>query len=414
MPTIRHFFDHVKQYGTKHKIVYTLSLLMLFWCIYDGIITFITPLVITESGLSGTLMGIIVGTSSIAGALFDFVACRVFKNMFFRRVFLIMFAICALYPLLFFYAKSFWVYILAMAAWGVYYDLKNFGIFDLVSRYTRPEEHSSSFGVVQVFVSLGYLLAPIIAGFLIGETVGWQSFFVSWIFLAISAVFLLGLIMLTRGQKSQNNIQEGEVCQRVNFINEVGLWKKVGKIILPVLILTLLLNFADSFFWTVGPLLADSFEGMRGFAGLFMTAYSLPALLVGWFVGSITNKFGKKRTALVCLLVGSAVLSSLFLFKSPAIIMLVIFVSSFFTSMSWPAINGAYADYISETTRLENEINGLEDFFTNIGYVIGPMIAGVSVDLIGNEMTFSALGVFGVVSSIILLFVTPRKIEVKL
>jgi len=414
MPTIRHFFDHVKKYGNRHKIVYTLALLMLFWCIYDGIITFITPIVITESGLSGTLMGIIVGTSSIAGALFDFIACRIFKSLFFRRVFLIMFGICLFYPLLLFRAKTFWIYIIAMALWGVYYDLKNFGIFDLVSRYTKHNEHSSSFGVVSVFVSLGYLLAPIIAGFMVGESVGWQPFVASWIFLLISAIFLLGLIVLTRYQKNDATVPTAEVCQRVNFLNEVGLWKRIGKIIFPVLILTLLLNFVDSFFWTVGPLLAESFSGTFGFAGFFMAAYSLPALLVGWFVGPITGKFGKKRAALTCLFIGSIILSTLFLFHNQMLLIGVIFMASIFISMAWPAINGAYADYISETIRMENEINGLEDFFTNIGYVIGPMIAGFLVDLLGNTETFSVLGGFVAICALILLFVTPKKIDIKL
>jgi len=81
--------------------------------------------------------------------------------------------------------------------------------------------------------------------------------------------------------------------------------------------------------------------------------------------------------------------------------------------MSWPAINGAYADYINEAGRVENEINGLEDFFTNIGYVAGPMIAGFLVDLIGNTLTFSVLGVFGALSAVVLLVVTPKSFKIK-
>ncbi|KKQ26990.1 MAG: Blt protein [Candidatus Magasanikbacteria bacterium GW2011_GWC2_37_14] len=413
MPTIRHFLTHVKKYGNNHKIIYTLSLMMLFWCIYDGIITFITPIYIVQSGMSGTLMGIIVGTSSIAGALFDFIACRIFKNMFFRRVFLIMFGICLFYPLYLYEAKSFWAFIIGMAVWGVYYDLKNFGIFDIVGRFTKPAEHSSSFGVIQVFVNLGYLLSPIIAGFIVGEMVDWKPFFVSWIFLLVSGIFLIMLFFLTRQQKNSVPMACNENCKRINFLNEIHLWKKIGHLILPVLLLTLLLNLIDAFFWTVGPILAESFEGMHQFAGFFMTAYSLPTLLVGWFVGSITTKYGKKKTAMLSLLIGSLILSSLYFFQGPLQIIGVIFLASIFISLSWPAINGVYADYISETEKLENEINGLEDFFTNVGYVIGPMIAGILVDLIGNTLTFSVLGIFVAVCAFVLLLVTPKKIQIK-
>jgi MFS family permease len=194
---------------------------------------------------------------------------------------------------------------------------------------------------------------------------------------------------------------------------EVKIWSKIGKILLPVLFLTFFLNFFDAFFWTIGPLVAESLAGVHRFAGLFMVAYTLPALLVGWFVGVFTRRFGKKHTAFMSLFVGSLLLSLLFFIKNPIIMMVEIFVSSLFMAMSWPAINGTYADYISETVQYEKEIEGLEDFYTNLGYIFGPIISGFVADRLGNINAFVLLGLAGILISITLLLFTPKKIVLK-
>jgi MFS family permease len=410
MFTLRHLVVHLKRYDTKHKALYFLSFMLLFWAIYDGIISYITPLVIVEEGMSKTLMGIVMAASSVAGALFDFLMCRLFKSLLFRRVFLVMFTICFLYPLILWQAKTFFLYLIAMGLWGIYYDLKSFGVFDFVGWHTAKEEHSSSFGVASVFLSLGYLLAPILAAALIGELVDWKPFVLAWVFLLISLVFFVILLILTRNERNQIPLSNISESRPVNFFAEFGLWRKVGAVIFPVLILTVFLNIFDAFFWTVGPLLAESFSSMHQFAGFFMTAYSLPTLLVGWFVGSVTARLGKKRAAFISFLSGSLVITLLIFTSSPLMMILIVFLASFLSSLAWPAINGAYADYITEAHNLEKEIEGLEDFASNLGYIIGPILAGFLADRVGNAGTFSVLGLVSVIISIFLLKITPKHI----
>jgi MFS family permease len=384
--------------------------MMLFWAIYEGIISYMTPLIIINNGISETLMGIIIGTSSISGAFFDFIACRIFKNTYYKRMFLIMFSICLIYPLILSQANSFVIYLLAMSLWGVYFDLKNIGNFDFVGRHTAKTEHASSFGLIQVFQSVGFLLAPILVGFLIAENFNYKPLVLAWIFLVMAAIFF-GLLFFSKDKTA--GYKETEYGDRKKTWAGLLLdWKDLGKILFPVLILTLMINFIDSFFWTVGPIFAESLTEMKKFAGFFMTAYSLPALLVGWIVGSLTRKHGKKKTAFITLLIGSIFLSLINFIDNTILVILNILIASFFISMSWPAINGAYADYISETPHYEKEIAGLEDFFTNLGYVLGPVLAGVIADNIGTAGAFSLLGMIGIIVAIILLIITPKKINI--
>lgn len=409
MPTFKHLIDYIQLYKLTRKPLYMLGFLMLFWALYEGIISYITPIVITNSGLTKTMMGVIVGSSSIAGALFDFVVCRLFTNTYYKRLFVIMFALCLVYPLILFNANSFIVYLLAMAIWGVYYDLKNIANFDYVGRFTNKREHSQNFGIISVFQSVGLLLAPIIVGFLVADSLDWKPFAVAWIFLVISIFFFIALISMSKRHKMKDDHEEE--CKRTTWA-EVIVWNRIGKIILPILMLTLFLNFLDSFFWTVGPIFAESLAGDHHLAGFFMTAYSLPALLVGWHVGALTRKYGKKRTAFASLMIGSSLMTLIYFVENSLLTMLNVFASSIFISMAWPAVNGAYADYISETAKYEKEIEGLEDFYTNLGYVLGPITAGFLADLLGYSGAFSLLGILGFFMGATLLAVTPRKINV--
>ena len=103
------------------------------------------------------------------------------------------------------------------------------------------------------------------------------------------------------------------------------------------------------------------------------------------------------------------------LFRSQNFILvtLFVFIASFCFAISWPSINGAYADYISESEHFEKEIEGLEDFSMNLGYTIGPMMAGFLADRAGNLQSFALFAVAGAVLSLGLFLFAPKTITVK-
>ena len=138
----------LREYGNQHKIVFMFSLMVLFWTIFDDIMSYITPILIQENGFSMSMIGFIIGSSSITGALFDFLISKFFKNTNYKRMFLILFVICAVYPFLLWQAKALWFFLLVMAVWGIYFDLYGFGVFNFISRRSRKKDNSSYFGIV--------------------------------------------------------------------------------------------------------------------------------------------------------------------------------------------------------------------------------------------------------------------------
>lgn len=404
-------FAQLKQLGLNNKLLYIVGIMLFFWAIFDGILGYLVPLVITQAGFSDTVMGIIFGSSSIVGAAFDFLLSKYITNTHFRRIYFGLFAICALYPLILWQAKGVWMFLLAMAMWGVYFDLENFGNFDFVGRKADTESHAAHFGVLTSFKAIGYLLAPLLAGLLIGATtIGSNPFIFAWIMLGVSAIFFV--MLLIKGRKKEATDVEPKVIKSVNLVRELFLWRSIGKILFPVLCLTIFLNIIDAFFWTIGPLTAESFASFHPFNGLFLIAYEVPPLLTGLLVGSIANKYGKKKTAFVSLVIGSLILIYMSLFSNFLLVIGMVFIASCFIALSWPAINGAYADYISETMKYEKEIEGIEDFATNFGYIVGPIVAGFLADKVGNLPSFAFLGISGVIVGLVLLKFTPKQIKV--
>lgn len=399
------------KYNGKNAPIFIFSIVVLFWTMFDGIMSYISPLLMEENGFSKSMIGFIIGTSSITGAFFDFVICKIFKNTNFRRVFLIMFAISFIYPFLLWQAKTIWFFLFVMAVWGIYYDLYGFGVFDFVGRYTKKRDHAPSFGTVQIFRALGGILAPLIVGLVIVNNVDWRSFSLGWLFLTIGFVFFIILIILMHKYRPMAT-DLIHTPRRKNLFIELHLWKKLGKLMMPVLFLTFYLFFIEAFFWTLAPLYTET-TNLGQFGGIFLVAYALPALIIGWFVGSLTKRFGKKKTAFSALLIGSLILSSFSLASNPIISILIVLLASLFTSMALPAINAAYADYISEAPQVEGEIESLEDLAFNIGYVVGPFSAGVLADILGMKGAFSILGIFGAVLAFILLVVTPKNIIIR-
>lgn len=382
----------------KTSSLYAVGMLTFFLTIFDGILGYTIPLDVISQGYSKTALGFIIGSSSLAGAIGDILLSKFLKTSNFRRLFLAMYICCLLYALSLWQANTLIIYLIAMAFWGLYFDFKSFATFNFVGRFTQHRMHASSFGLIDVFKCLGYVIAPLIAGIIIVDKITDKPFIIALLFLAFSALSYFGLIFLTK------NTHEHLPLRKKNYslLLEINTWKKIGKIIWPVLIFTVLISISDSFFWTVGPF----------FGGLFLTLYFLPTVMVGWFVGRITKKFGKKRTAFVSFALGSLFLTLIGFLGNSWLILILIFISSSFAAISWPASNAAYADYIEESPHLEQEIEGVSDFVYNFAYTIGPIMAGFLADSFGNNMTLSLFGVAGVLVCIILLVVTPKRIHV--
>lgn len=394
-----------KNWYTSPVILF--SMLLFFWGLFDAILSYSTPIIMEENGMSLTMIGIIIGTSSITGAIFDYIFCRIFKNHEYRFVFMIMFVLCFIYPLLLMGSKTIWLFIIAMGVWGIYFDLSRFGIFNFVGRHTIKEHHVATFGAIQMILSMAYVIGPLIAGYMIVESVNIQVYATSWLFIGFSFLFFLTLIFSVKNIR-KNDPEHRNISHVRSSLLEIKIWKKLAKSMNPALFLTFFIVFIEAYFWTLSPIFVEE-ANFGWYGGLFLTAFIIPSLFMGVFVERVTKKIGTKKTAVFGLLISSFILVPFFLFSNPIISIIIVFVSSCFTSLSLPAINASYADRISQSPQYDSEIESLEDFLHNIGYIIGPISAGFLADNLHIPLVFSLLGAIGVLLTVSLLIFLPKK-----
>jgi MFS family permease len=180
---------------------------------------------------------------------------------------------------------------------------------------------------------------------------------------------------------------------------------------LPMLLVSLMLSTANAFYWTAGPLFSETL-GLGHFSGLFLASFIAPALIVGWLIGGITRRFGQRQTAVGALFFGSLIVISLGFIENTSTLVVVNFVASFILAAAYPAINGAFANFIAEAPRIETEIETIEDSSVNLGWIIGPILAGFSSDMLGYHYTFVLLGVIGALVAIIVWRIMPRYLRI--
>lgn len=407
MPSLSSFAKHWP-INSQTKPLYSISLMLFFWAIADSILSFVLPLMIVENGYTKTEMGLIIGSSSLCGAVFDLILSKIIKQPNWRKLYFVMLLFTLAFVVLLMGAGMIWVYLLAMAVWGIYWDLFGFANADFISHHVPKTENASAFGVLNVFVSLGKLLGPVIAGVALAAVAIRVSLWYSVVFFGFSCLFFI-LVNVVVPKKTETHHE----IKSLNWLAEIRIWRSLGKQLSPLLILTFLIFVYYAFFGTIGPLLAEE-SGFGALAGQVMVAHFLPSLLSGWVVGSLVKKFGKKRTALYSFLLGAAIICLLPVAAHGLLAVVIIFISAFFVGISVPAVSGAYADYIRETLKLEPEIQSITDYFYNLGWAIGPALAGSLSDSLGIPWSFGVMGAVCVGITLWLIRVTPKKISIRM
>ncbi|MBI5225158.1 MFS transporter [Candidatus Micrarchaeota archaeon] len=368
------------------------ALVVVFWAFFDSMLTYMAPLVMAYNGFSNTQIGLLIGSSSIAGLIFDFVALMLFKRPDYRKFFMIMLAICMFYPLALGGATQVWGYLLAMILWGLYFDLYGLGMFSFVSQYVERKNHAAAFGEILAGRSIGTSFAPLLVGFLLVGGIYLNVFLVAEFFIVVAiAIFLL----LLKDMKGKKPLISGQPIYSRNIFSEFNVLRITGEKLWAPLMVTFFLFFVDAFFWTLAPLYAMSLD-FSVFGGLFLAAYSIPFLLSGAIVGKVAKHFGNMKTAFGAMFLGTLAIFFFMFVSNPVLILLLVFASAFCFGISLASINGAYADFISSAPKTSRETASAEDSAFNFAYIVGPVAGGLLSDLFGIPTAFSILGAIGI------------------
>lgn len=375
----------------------------------DSILSYYSPVYINKNTLSPFITGLLISTSSMVGMLADFTMSNRLNNKSFTFFMFAAISGSFIVPLLFFLPFNLIQIVMAMAIWGIYYECKLFSNFHAVHHMVKKEKHAFAWGVITTFQSAAYFIGPTFAIMLLDR--GTTHLLSSTIVLQCMALFGLVMFVISRKKHQRTSPNQTIPVSKKSILNELLAWKVLGKRLWPMLFFAFVLSCIDAAFMNIGALLSEEIRHQHPLGAYLIAIYLLPGLLTGLFVGKFNFKMGKKRTAFVFATIAGLFLGLAGIMPSIEIFLLLVFLSSTALSITLPLTLGTFEDYIARLGRDASDLIGLENSFTSLSFVIGPIAAGLIATFVGYKVSFSFFGFFLCFTALVLLLVVPRKIR---
>lgn len=348
-----------------------LILIIFLFCIGDGIFWYILPLFTEDIVGKFSLIGLLLATPTIVslladvpmGKLSDKIGSKPLIVAALGMVILVMFAYTAIFNR---------YHLLLLLVWtGVIYTSIWVGSGAFVMKILNKKSRGTLYGIWDSVIGLGYAIGPLIAGFL--YPVGTDN-----LFIFVGILCFLSFILSTK-LKSRNHLKTFRADAGDFFINEFHDFMKLGKLGLVTAFLMIIVSFWDALVWMMEPLYAESLNVSVFEGGLLLSLFVLPTALFELFGGNLSDRFGRRLP----LVVGLATVSiGIILFvssKGLPLMALGSVLASVGIGLVSPSLEAMVADLTPH--RKEGEFLGVFAWFSDIGYAVGPIVAGVLADI---------------------------------
>jgi len=382
----------------------------MFITLGDALMAYTVPIYLDGVLQNTFLMGLVMATSSATGLLFDFLVSKKFRTKNYKYFMHTTFIFAILFPAaLLFLPPNIIFIVIAMAFWGIYFETKIYAEFHFIDRHVPKDEYSKSWGLISVLNSSAYFFGSLIATLIISYSLKF-TFATALILFGLTYLIFSLLAIKTDSTKSAN-FEESAKITNLSFKQTFKVWKTLLGKIWPLWVFSFVITLVDAAFWTVGIIFSEQMRATHPAGGLIITAYMFPPIFMGFLLPKITAKFGKKKTAFISALFASVFVLLFGLASDVYLLILLVFSGSVFLSIANPALYAAYEDYVSRLGKFNNDMIGLEQTASSVGYVVGPLLAGGIAATAGVQHTFIFTGALLLVTSLVCLFVVPRKIR---
>jgi MFS family permease len=384
------------------------SLIIFLVSVGDAIMSYLSPVYIESYVSNSLIMGIVISFSSLIGLLCDLYFPKFFSGRGFAFFSWLTLLAALIFPAAFILLPPVvTVFLVGMAAWGIYYELLHFSQFHFISRFLPGNQFARGWGILTAFKSAAYLVGPLIAVFILPR--GFSLSFTSALLFFLAAGFGLWLFTKTVPQKHPASFTVSPTKLPISHVFRVWylLWKKIW----PLYIFLFFLSVIDSTFWTIGTILSEQLRTQSFIGGLLLPAYSLPALFVTLFAQKAASRAGKKRAAFITAAVSGLILLPIGFVSSAPILVGTVFLASLFLSLSFPEIFAVFEDYVKRLGKSGDEMIGLQASAVSLSYILGPIITGAIAEKFGPQLTFTVVGALLFVISLAAIVIVPRKIR---
>lgn len=374
----------------------------------DAILAFWLPSYIQSTFSSALIMGAIISFSSVVGFITDFFFPQLFPNihekktlrltLFFQAVFVGLLILSLQLPL-------WWVFILAVSAWGVYFEFLSFSSKIYVSEHISKKLYTNTWANIDLAKSFAYLLGPIVAGILV-ET---NNF--SVLIVALLSV-LVAQLLLSIFEDKIKHPEKVEEAPSIEPKLELKHWLELGKKVWPVILSSFLITTIDATFWTSGTVLEEKILGEFPLAIFIIPLYMAPMLLAQIILSKNNLNQNKEKTTNILLLINALLLITFSKLPIGYGLLVATFCIGFVTSLSYPIIESLYSDLEDRMGIHKKHLIGLSSSIYSLAYIITPLTAGLISQLFGEQETFQYLGIFVGLTALLILIFNKKKITI--
>lgn len=391
--------------STVWQRIMVVSVIFFFIGISDSVLAYWVPPFIQKTLGSPVLMGLVLSFSSVVGIAADMLLPQIIRGASLTKlVSWAMFFSLAFGSLLLFssYQPIILVLLLAMGTWGVYYELLSFSRQQFLADNTPHNIHASASAIIFAFRGLAYTVGPLAASILLVSGERTPIMFA----LVMTIVGGIALRLSRLGKHGHVDID----VKKVNIVAELGHWKTLFSVVWPMVTLSVFMGIIDSVFWTTGAVLSEGLSSGNSMSRFILPAYMLPMVIVGPVLARMRVVSGKKKKAELSYLLSGLVLILVGFVTNISALVFFVLVSGILSAATYPLVDAVYSDIIARMGKQRYHLIGLSSSANSLAYIVGPTIAGVTTEIVGEQRSFAVFGVGAVILSLVLLLVTKKKL----
>ncbi|MBP7876026.1 MFS transporter [Candidatus Woesebacteria bacterium] len=391
----------------KQPIFRKYLLILLFWGVADGTISTLTPVIIEENVVNPIVLGLVYSFSSLVGFSCDFIFSKVFHAKsahFFMKWFIVLAILMPLWYM--FVPATIPTLLIAMAIWGIYYELVSFSNFSIIREKMNHDQHSAAWGLIQTAVAFASTI-----------TIPLLAFIASYnrdLTLAICTLAMIGAALIfklmEKGRKEIGHDDEISTKQP-SFITTLRIWRELMKKVWPLVVFFTILYLSNVTVWTVGILLAHEMQQYTIAGYALLTTFTVPYLFVTIIPPFLASRFSKKKAASACGVIGGVFLVLMGLSTNAWLTVIFMLIASIVIATAIPLMQAVFEDYVARLDSFSLHMVGIQSAAISFAYMIGPTLNGFIVTWVGNQRTFAVIGSLITLSSLLFLVIIHGKIR---
>ncbi len=354
-----------------------------------GIYDFIIPLFTENFAESLAIIGLVISLGYVISFLVEVPVGKLTDRIGRIKVLLLSLLCLGITGIFFYFAQNIWQVAVLVLAFGFSQILFWVPSTVLIRDFSPKNLMSQSQGIYLTFSQLGWILGPLIAGFVTGMYSDRHNFLIYAAFLFI-ALFATAIIF-RKPKKGKTKVFEGTKGRkrkaRLTFlIDSFKTYIFAHKHASPLYFL----SFASYVFiateWTFVVLAGTRVFGFTAAAvGIILAAMMAVEAVLFYTSGFLMDKIGKKYiiTGGLLLLFTSAYFA--FLATTPAMFVLFLLLAA--GSLSWilPGTEGLLTEIMPAD--IMGEMSGVFDTSKDLGFIVGPFVGGLLAEMLFGPLT---------------------------